>query len=780
MRYVGQSVRRVNDDRLLRGHGQYIADIHRPGMAYVAFVRSPHAHARIVTIDVGQAVKVPGVLAVYSADNGPFPELPLLFPYSTLDPVTQIPFGREVHHVGEPVAMVVAESRYQAEDGAAAIAVDYEPLPAVADMTRAMQPGAPRVHAGHPSNQAAVIVQNVGDARAAMNESPVVVSCDIRMGRVSCSPIETRGLLAEWDETGDEPALHVYAATQTPHMMQRIYAELLQMNERQIRVQAPDVGGAFGAKEPFYVEDFLIAWAAREVGRPVVWIEDRLEHLLTSVHEREQLHHATMGLTREGRILAVQDDFLANTGAYVPWGVIVPVITSTLIPGPYKVPHYSCVGTVVYTNTTPLAPYRGAGRPQAAMVINRLLDRAAAVLGLDGATIRERNFIQPSEFPYATGLMSREGTPMVLDSGDYPSLLTTLKEAGQYVQWQQRKGEASTGARAIGVGLAVGIENTGMGPHEGATVTMGADGHLTVVTGAASQGQGHETTLAQIAADVLALPLDQVHVTEGDSQKIAYGTGTFASRTAVVAGSAVQLASEQLRTKMFGVAAHLLQVGESELEMVGGMVRVVQEPTRGVTFGALAFAASGPFPGSSYTLPTTPGLSATTYFTPTGATYAAGAHMVVVEVDRITGHVEILSYTAVHDAGTLINPQIVTGQIQGGIAGGIGTALLEEIRYDAAGQLLTGSLMDYLLPTTLDVPDITIEHLSTPSPLNPLGAKGVGESGAIPSPSAIAAAVEDALQADRVPINSIPIQSMTVRSSILKFGETTREEMTHG
>ena len=779
MNYVGQDVRRVNDGRLLRGHGQYIADIYRPGMAYVAFVRSPHPHARVKAVDVKQAEKVLGVLGIYSVDSDLFPPLPLLFPYSTLDAITQTPFGREVHHVGEPVAMVVADSRYHAEDGVAAVQVEYELLPSVAEMTRAMQKGAPRVHSQHPSNQAAIIMQDVGDAMEAMNQSPVVVTCDIKMGRVSCAPIETRGLLAEWNEAGNEPELHVYAATQTPHMMQRIYAELFQINERQIRVQAPDVGGAFGAKEPFYVEDFLIAWVAREMGRPVVWIEDRLEHLLTSVHEREQLHHAKMGLTHDGRILSVTDEFLANTGAYVPWGVIVPIITSTLIPGPYKVPNYSCKGTVVYTNTTPLAPYRGAGRPQAAMVINRLLDRAAAVLDLDSALIRERNLIQPSEFPYATGLMSREGPPMVLDSGDYPALLKMLKEAGEYARWQEAKGGESTSARAIGVGIAIGIENTGMGPHEGATVTVGTDGHITVITGAASQGQGHETTLAQIAADAFAAPMDWVHVIEGDSQKIAYGTGTFASRTAVVAGSAVKLASDQLRGKMIDLAAYLLKSGQP-LEMAEGTIRVVGDPTRCISFGNLALAASGQFPGSSYTLPTAPGMSATTYFTPAGATYAAGGHMVVVAVDRVTGKVEILSYTAVHDAGTLINPKIVTGQIQGGISGGIGTALLEEIRFDDEGQLLTGSFMDYLLPTTRDVPDMTIQHLSTPSPLNPLGAKGVGESGAIPSPSAIVAAVEDALKVDMVQINNIPIQPMMVRNSILKSVATDREAPTHG
>ncbi|MDA8195021.1 MAG: xanthine dehydrogenase family protein molybdopterin-binding subunit [Thermaerobacter sp.] len=769
--YVGQSVRRVNDQRLLRGQGQYIADIRRPGLAHVAFVRSPHAHARIIAVDTAPAARVSGVLGVYAADGIEFPALPLLFPYRTLDAVTQIPFGREVHHVGEPVAMVVAENRYQAEDGAAAVHVEYEPLPAVAEMKRARQDGAPRVHSDRSGNLAASIMQNVGDAAGAMQEAPIVVNCEIGMGRVSCAPIETRGLLAEWSVRSGDPELHVYAATQTPHMMQRIYAELLHLSERQIHVQAPDVGGAFGAKEPFYVEDFLVAWVSRQLGRPVVWIEDRLEHLLTSVHEREQFHQAQMGLTRDGRILAVIDRFLANTGAYVPWGVIVPVITSTLIPGPYKVPNYFCEGLVMYTNTTPLAPYRGAGRPQAAMVINRLLDRAADRLHVDAAAIRQRNFIQPEDFPYQTGLISREGTPMVLDSGDYPALLKTLMQAGGYAQWQEKKTRQSASDRPLGIGLAVGIENTGMGPHEGATVTVGSDGQVTIVTGAASQGQGHETTLAQVAAEVLAIDIDRVHLVEGDSQRIAYGTGTFASRTAVVAGSAVKMASEQLRDKMLTLAEHLLGTRREFLQLAGGTVRVVSDPTRSVSLAQLAEAASGPFPGSSYTLPVDPGLSVTMFFTPPGATYAAGAHLVVVEVDRDTGQVNIVAYTAVHDAGTLINPQIVTGQIQGGISGGIGTALLEEMRFDEAGQLLTGTFMDYLLPTALDVPDMTVLHRATPSPLNPLGAKGVGESGAIPSPSAIVAAVEDALKTEHAVLDAIPVRPSAVRQRIRMASE---------
>ncbi|MCY0898862.1 MAG: xanthine dehydrogenase family protein molybdopterin-binding subunit [Firmicutes bacterium] len=765
MGYVGTAIRRTRDERLLTGRGHYIADLMLPGQVYAAFVRSPHGHARVRGVDVAPALKVPGVIAVYGGHDVKASPLPLLFPFPTLEPVTQIPLGSEVCHVGEPVAMVIATDRYAAEDGVARVVVDYEPMPAVTDMRRALAPDAPRVHRDKPSNQAARIVQAVGDAAAALKDAPVVVECQLFMGRVSCLPIETRGLVAEWRYEAGEERLMVYAATQTPHMMRRLYAELFGLGEHQIAVKAPDVGGAFGAKEPFYVEDYLVAWAARALQRPVAWIEDRTEHLLSAVHEREQYHEAKMGLTRDGQILAVVDSFLANTGAYVPWGVIVPIITSTLIPGPYKVPHYACEGTVAYTNTVPLAPYRGAGRPQAALVINRLLDIAAQKLHLDPAAIRYRNLIPPEEFPYATGLKSREGTPMVLDSGNYPELLTRLLEDGHYHEWRAMQQRAEAGRTTLGIGLAVGIENTAMGPHEGATVTIAPDGGVIVATGAASQGQGHETTLAQIAADVLGVALDTVRVEEGDTRVIGYGTGTFASRTAVVAGNAVQLASEAVKRKVLTLAAHLLEADVDDLECQGGRVFVKGVPSRAMTFGELAMQASGPYPGSTFTLPVSPGLSETAFFVPSGATYAAGAHMAVVRVDRETGAVRLVHYAAVHDSGNVLNPVIVDGQLLGGIVAGLGTALWEDLRYDADGQLLTGTLMDYLIPTAAEVPEITLGHCYTPSPLNPLGLKGVGESGAIPAPAAVLAAIEDALGADTPLLDAIPVTAQAIRAA---------------
>lgn len=754
---IGRRMKRLADPRFLRGQGQYIADLRLPGMLHAAFIRSVYAHARILDVDTSAAVKMPGVVAVYSPLDVAFPSLPSLFPHPALEAVTQQPLSREVAHVGEPVVMVIADSRYHAEDACEAVEVSYEPLDAAASIEAAMAEDAPLTHSWMQSNLAARFQQNTGDAAGALEEAPVVVSMDLDIGRVSCMPIECRGLAARWSENLGSPELTVYAATQTPHMMRHIYADMFAVPEERMRVIAPDVGGGFGAKEPFYVEDFLVPWAAKQLGCPVIWIEDRLEHLQAAVHEREQKHLARIGLTRSGEILAVSDSFVTTTGAYVPWGVIVPIITSTLIPGPYKVPHYHCAVEVCYTNTMSLAPYRGAGRPQAAFVMNRLLDKAADQLGMDPAEIRFKNFIGPDEFPYRTGLIARDGTAMQLDSGDYPALLTMLLDKGHYHGWREEQEQARSAGKLLGIGLAVAIENTALGPHEGAHITVESNGDVIVRTGAATQGQGHETTLAQIAASVLHVPLERVHIREGDTAAIAYGTGTFASRTAVVAGSAVQMASEKLRQKITHLASYLLEVAAEDVELVDGVVQVRGSPQRSISFAQLATVASGHLPGTTFRYPIEPGLSETAYFAPQGSAVAAGAHLVVVAVEPGTGNVHILAYTAVHDCGTILNPLIVEGQVMGGVVAGIGTGLLEEMVYDEQGQLLTGTLADYLVPGAVEMPDITIAHLQTPSPLNPLGAKGVGEGGAVPAPAALAAAVEDALHQFEAEIAQIPI-----------------------
>lgn len=765
MKAVGAPMKRFADARLLRGEGRYVADIKFPHMLHAAFVRSIHAHAEVVGVDAERARSMPGVVAIWTPGEVGLPALPLLFPHAQLDPVTQVPLGGAVHHVGEPICLVLATSRYRAEDAVAAIDVQYRVLPAVALLKDAINPKAARVHTDRKSNVAAHFEQSIGDALSALKVADVVVRDAFDIGRISCMPMETRGLVAVWDRAARDEHLTVYAATQTPHMMRRIYSQYFGMQEHQIRVVAPDVGGAFGAKEPFYAEDLLVAWAARQLGRPVSWIEDRMEHLSSAVHEREQTHESVMGLTRDGKIVAVLDDFLAGTGAYVPWGVVVPIITSTLIPGAFVVPNYLCRATVIYTNTTPQAPYRGAGRPQAAMVINRLLDAAARELSMDPAEIRRRNFIPADAFPYETGLISREGSPMVLDSGDYPELWETLLETGEYAAWRDRQ-ERERGTRRIGIGVAFALENTGMGPFEGATVRIEEDGTVTVATGAASQGQGHETSLAQVAADVLGVDPHTVRVLEGDTQLMAMGTGTFASRTAAVAGSAVYQSSEEVKAKILTLAASLLEAAPEDLELRDGEIQVRGVPDRAVSLGHLAFVAGGPFPGSTYNLPVDPGLSATRYFAPRGAAYSASAHLAVVEVHEDTGAVDILHYVSAHDCGTEINPLIVKGQIMGGVIAGIGTALYEEIRYDAEGQLLTSTLMDYLVPGAVEMPDIVSVSRSTPSPLNPLGVKGVGESGAIPVPAAISAAVQDAVWDLGVRVMRVPIRPSVMRDNI--------------
>lgn len=760
---------RREDPRLLTGRGRYVADIHLPGQLSASFVRSPHAHARVLGVETARARRLPGVVAVFTPDDVELGPLPLLFPHPRLAAVMPVPLGREVHHAGEPVAMVVGRDRYSAEDGARALAVAYEPLPAVAGAARALGPDAPRVHSGQATNRAAHIRQAVGDADAVLAEAPVVVRAAVSIGRVSCLPVETRGLVCDWrlDPADGGRRLDVYAAHQAPHMMRQVLVDVLGLDARRVRVRAPDVGGAFGAKEPVYVEDLLVAFAAMRLGRPVQWIEDRAEHMLSAVHERAQTHKAAMGLTRDGRILAVVDDFVADSGAYVPWGIIVPIITSTLVPGPYRVPAYRCDGDIAYTNTTPLAPYRGAGRPQAALVMNRLLDEAAEALALDPLEVRRRNLIPPDAFPYPTGLTSREGTPMVLDSGDYPAVLERLAAVGRYRQWRRRQAGARTEGRAIGIGIALGIENTGMGPHEQAIVQVEGDGSVTVRTGAACQGQSHETVLAAVCAAALGVDPARVQLVEGDTDAVPYGTGTFASRTAMIAGSAIHEAAAKVREKAIAVGAHLLEAAPEDLEVVAGRVQVRGVPARFLDLGEVARAAAGPHPGSTFALPIEPGLTASAFFTPKGAAYTASGQCAVVEVDRETGGVRLIDYAVVHDCGTILNPVVVAGQIVGGVVAGIGTALFEEVVYDDNGQLMTGTLMDYLAPGAAEMPDIRMDHLVTPTPLNPLGAKGVGESGAIAAPGAILAAVADALKAwGGGPLGSVPVRPEDVRRAL--------------
>ncbi|MDR7512302.1 MAG: xanthine dehydrogenase family protein molybdopterin-binding subunit, partial [Armatimonadota bacterium] len=699
-------------------------------------------------LDASRAAAAPGVALVLThADLPPAlrEPLPRLIPHPALvHHKTQYALAPgQVRHVGEPVAFVVAESRYQAEDALDLIDVAYEPLPAVTDLEDAVRPGAPLVHDDMGTNVCAEYTQRVGDPDAAFAAAPHVFRERLRMDRGAASPIETRGVVALWDAQTRE--LVVYDSTQAPIRIRNYLAALLGLPQNHVRVIAPDVGGGFGPKIMMcYPEELLVPHAAMRLGRPVKWIEDRRENFVSMNQEREQIHDAEIAVDADGRILAVRTRFLYDSGAYIPYGIIVPIVASTQLVGPYRIPNYECTFKAVFTNKVIVSPYRGAGRPHGCFVMERLMDRVARELGLDRAEVRRRNLIQPHEFPYDTGLIFQDNAPLIYDSGNYPALFARALELIDYEGWPAAQAAARREGRALGLGLALYVEGTGIGPYEGCRVTVEPSGKVYAATSVGTQGQGHFTSFAQIVADALGVDVADVTVTTGDSGAFGWGTGTFASRAAVVAGNAVALAARAVREKAMLVAARLLEARPEDIELAGGRAFVRGAPARSVALGEVAVAAN-PLRGTIPAEWEGPGLEASRYFAPPRGTFAAGCHAAVVEVDRETGALRVLRYVVVHDCGPIINPLILTGQIEGGVAQGIGNAFYEQIVYDPDGQVLTQTFMDYLLPTASEVPPVEIAHIETPSPLNPLGVKGAGEAGVIPVPATIASAIDDAL-----------------------------------
>ncbi|MGH7309520.1 MAG: xanthine dehydrogenase family protein molybdopterin-binding subunit [Candidatus Rokuibacteriota bacterium] len=755
-RLFGARVRRREDARLVTGRGRYVADVALPGMLHVAVHRSPHAHARLVKIDVEAARRRSGVVQILlPADAVSLGRLPLLVPHASLTTpaCAEILPHERVAYAGQPVALVVAETAGQASDALEALRVEYEPLAAVATLEDALQPGGPRVHPG--GNVAAHYTQRVGDPVSALARADVVLRQRFHLHRGAGMALETRGLTARWD--GDLGQMTVWSTTQAPQILRRLLARYLGLAEHAVRVVTQDIGGGFGPKGIVYPEDILVPFLARVLDRPVRFVETRREHLLAVTQERDQWHEVELGLTREGTIVALRDAFVHDCGAFVSWGIIVPLITSVSVPGPYRVPNYEVTFTAVYTNRVPVTPVRGAGRPQAVFVMERMLDLAAERLGLDRVALRMRNLIQPGDFPYDVGLVSRDGGPRRYDSGNYPEGLRRLVEVIGWDGLAAERQRARAAGRWLGVGLALFVEDTGLGPYEGIRVRVDPGGQVFVFSGASSQGQSHETTLAQIVADGLSVPLERVTVVPGDTAGIPYGVGTFASRVAVLAGASAVQAAADVRRKTLAVAAHQLEAAPEDLVLENGRVSVRGTPGRQLTLAEVATLASAPRPG--YALPSgmTPGLEATAYAPVAQSTYSSGAHAAVVEVDPETGAVRVLRYVAVDDCGTVINPMIVEGQVHGGIVHGIGNALLEEVVYDAAGQLMTGTLMEYALPRAGDVPGLEVHHVVTPSPLNPLGVKGAGEGGTLPAPAAIANAVADALRPLGVEVTEMPL-----------------------
>jgi aerobic carbon-monoxide dehydrogenase large subunit len=747
-KHLGARVTRLEDPALLAGRGRFVDDVKMPGVLQACFVRSPHAHAKIVSLDAKAAMIVPGVHAVVTAND--LPEamrgtaIPMLVPNPSLASArTQTALARgEVCYVGQPVAVVIADTRYIAEDAAALMIVHYDVMDAVGDCRDAIKQGAARAHADLASNVAATFRLAYGDIDAAFAGAAHVFEEQIWQHRGGGMAIETRAVLASHDAASD--LLTVWSATQTPHIGRRMLADLLGRELETIRMIAPDVGGGFGPKAIFYPEEAVIPAAALSLGRPVKWIEDRREHFLCATQERDQYWAVAIAVDADGKILGVRGQLLHDSGAFVPWGVIMPYIAAATMPGPYVVPSYQLDTMVVLTNKVPTTPVRGAGRPQAVFAMERLLDRVARELGLDPTEVRSRNFIQPEQMPYEVGLIFRDGKPLVYDSGDYPKGQATALASAAYDGFRDRQRAALDQGRFIGIGIANYVEGTGLGPFEGVTVRILPSGKVAVASGATNQGQGTRTTLSQIVAEQVGCRLGDIIMTLGDTAAIAQGVGAFASRQAVNAGCSALIAGQSVRTQLIALAARTLGVDESDIELEDGhaVASSGNKPTIG--FGELARLAQG-IPGVSLPAGQAAGLEHTAYFTPAQAAYCSGTHVAEVEVDAMTGGVKILKYTVAHDAGRVINPLILDGQVQGGVAHGIGNALLEWMQYDKNAQPLTTSFADYLLPMATDVPTCTIEHVETINPLNPLGVKGAGEGGTIPAAAAIIAAIENAL-----------------------------------
>jgi carbon-monoxide dehydrogenase large subunit len=721
-------------------------------MLHAAIVRSPHAHARIGAIDAARALKAPGVAGVVTfADLGDAARpLPIVPPHPSLRGKNfHLLAGDRARFVGEAVAVVVAESRYAAEDARALVDVAWEPLPPVPEPSA---PGPARVHDDVPDNLAGRVTLARGEVAAALQAAPRRARLTLRIGRAGGQPMETRGVVAEYGAVAG--LMTVWASSQVPHQVRQFICEVLGLEPHRVRVVAPDVGGGFGAKLIVYPEDVLIPFLALRFARPVRWLEDRIEHMLTATQERTQVHTVEVGFDDEGRLLALRDRFVHDTGAYAPRGLVVPLLSASMLAGPYRVPAVEVTFDSVYTNRVPVTPYRGAGQPQAVFVIERVMDLIARETSRDRAAVRLANLVQPADMPYDVGLPNYRGAGnVVYDSGDYPAVLRRALEMADYERLAKECALARAEGRLLGVGVACYVELTGVGPFEGATIRADAAGRITVFTGAPSQGQGLETTLAQVAADELGVTPEDVAVIGGDTLGIGQGVGTFASRAAVVGGTAVALAARALRAKAVRLAAQALGVAEDEIQQHGKVFAERASPERRIELGRVAAVAAA----ATASHGVAPGLEATHFFQPSGIAYSSGAHVALAEVDPDTLRVRLRGYWVTHDSGRLINPTIVEGQIHGAVALGIGSALLEQVRYDDAGQPLAASFMDYALPRGDDVPPIEIDHLETPSPLNPLGLKGVGESGTLPVAAVVASAVEDALAGRGIQVTRVPL-----------------------
>jgi carbon-monoxide dehydrogenase large subunit len=767
---VGARVARAEDPKLLTGRARFVDDIDLPGMLHAVVQRSPMAHARILSVDVSAALGHPGVHAVLVGEDlaaRGVGEMAVTWVQPGQKSVSYPMLASDVvRYVGEAVAIVAADSRYVAEDAAELIDIEYEPLPVVVDAERALEDGAPLVHPEWGDNVVVQVVREAGDVDRAIAEAPVVVRERLKVQRYMAVPLETRGAVAS--PGGGEGELTLWLSTQGPHRAKTHLARMLSLPEHRIRVIAPDVGGGFGLKDHVYAEEALTALLAIDTGRPVKWIEDRQEHFVASVHAREQLHHIELAANEDGRILGVRDRFITDAGAHCSnVGVGPSVTTLGMLPGPYRFENYRAQLTAVATNKAPSGAYRGFGQTQATFVMERMMDRLARRLELDPAELRLRNLIMPEELP------RQSPSGLTYDSGDYPQALCDALELIGYEGWRQRQRKLAEEGRRIGIGLGGYVEMTGMGPsremglvgfningYQNVSVGMDPQGRVTVRTGIASTGQGHRTTLAQICASELGVSFEDVAVVQGDTATTPYdAAGAIGSRTAAVGGVAVMLASRKVASKLRDLAAHRLEASPDDVELADGRLTVRGSPSTSLTVREVAEQAA-----LAHDLPDgmTPGLEEGQVYDPEALTFSYAMHAAVVEVDAATGVLSILKYGVVHDCGTMINPSVVEGQILGGLAQGIGGALLEELVYDGDGQLLTTTFLDYLLPSAAEVPFVDLGHLEIPAPAVPGGFKGTGEGGAIAPPAILANAVEDALRASGAVVDRTPLSPSAI------------------
>jgi aerobic carbon-monoxide dehydrogenase large subunit len=752
---LGASPRRKEDIRLLTGAGRFVDDVVRPATVHLGIVRSVHAHAQVRAVRLTAVRKRGGVLAAWSAADGPDVARTISAAWGGSHKgrpfAVPILASDRVRYVGEPLAVVVAETAQGLADALEAVEVEYAPLPPLASVeTAAAAPT--RVHEGWADNTTLPVGAKVGDADAGFADAAVVVGGRFRHPRLAAAPIETRGAIA-WRDP-DSGALVIWASIQNPYRLRDAVAMALGLPAESVRVRVPDVGGGFGPKGDVYADEILVAAAALRLGRPVKWIESRREDFMALGHDREQVHEARLGLSRDGRIVALETSFLADVGAYPAQGDGLTLNTVNHLPGPYRVPAYRGSGHSVVTTKMFNAAYRAAGRPEAVFVMERLMDLAARRLGLDPAELRRRNLVRAEEMPYRPGLTYKDGVPVTYDPGDFPAAFERALTLLDYEGWRRRQKAHSGGARRLGVGVACYAQGTGLGPYEGATVRVDPSGTVYVAVGVAAQGQGHATTLAQVAATELGAAYEDVVVVGGDTERLPIGMGTGGSRVMANSGPAVAGAAREVRGKAARVAAELLECAVEDVRIEAGRAFVTGLSDRTIPLGRLAHVAVKSKALRGLPEPT---LNACTYFYPDTVTWAFGVHAAVVEVDVDTGATRLAAYAIVHDPGRAINPTIVEGQLHGGAAQGIAAGLLEEIVYDAGGQLLTGSLMDYALPRADVLPPLAVALDEHRSVINPLGVKGVGESGAIGGAAAIANAIEDAVADLGVAVHEVPV-----------------------